>query len=236
MELITSYLKKFAADLEKDTSLFYWKNEIKEKYGMDTQIGEEDQGAAWILRKISLILNQVPEALVRACGVKKLIVRFLGENRAKFPNHGFYVYEDQSVTLNSDIFIHPDQPEDFIDKNRHFLTRTEQTLYHEFGHAADRNLVKGKELSSQEDWMKLSGWSREYKPGLKRLIIDEPGAPRVVGEYYFDPRAGFTRFYAKRNPWDDWADSWSFYVARMKDKVPENKSKYFDDLLTDYYK
>jgi hypothetical protein len=56
----------------------------------------------------------------------------------------------------------------------------------------------------------------------------------MVGEWYYDPKAGFTRFYAKRNPWDDWADSFSFYVGGLK-KLPDNKTEYFDKLLKKYY-
>lgn len=83
--------------------------------------------------------------------------------------------------------------------------------------------------------MELSGWSKEPVPGLQRLSIKEPGTPEVIGEMYFDPGAGFTRFYAKRNPWDDFADSFAFYVAGMKSKVPGNKKEYFDKLLKQYY-
>ena len=66
------------------------------------------------------------------------------------------------------------------------------------------------------------------------MVINEPGMPAKIGEWYYDPSAGFTRFYAKMNPWDDWADSFCFYIAKMKTKLPENKNQYFDNILKKY--
>jgi hypothetical protein len=137
--------------------------------------------------------------------------------------------------LNTDIFIHPDQPEDFIDDKGYFLTRAEETLYHEMGHALDSALG---DISLQPAWVSLSGWSKEPKPGLERLHIKDKGAPEVIGEYYYDPKYkanGFTRFYAMRNPYDDFADSFSFYISGMKNKVPATKAKYLDNLLKKHY-
>jgi hypothetical protein len=72
---------------------------------------------------------------------------------------------------------------------------------------------------------------------LKRLFIKgQGGVPDVIGEMYFDPRiAEFTRFYAKRNSWDDFADSGAYYLGGLKEKVPATKRKYFDNLLKKYY-
>jgi len=84
--------------------------------------------------------------------------------------------------------------------------------------------------------LSLSKWSEKPVPGYKRVIIQEPGSPVMKGEYYYSPDAGFTRFYARRNPFDDWADTFSYYVAGLKSFIPENKIAYFDDKLHKYYK
>jgi adenine specific DNA methylase Mod len=157
----------------------------------------------------------------------------MGPNKPYYPNHGYYVNE--SVTLNSDCFYHPDRPDDFVDGNGYYMYRPAQTLYHEMGHSFDDFHEKeGVPLSQQDAWLKLSGWSENFKLGLQRLIIKDKGAPEVIGEWFYDPKAGFTRFYARRNPWDDWADSFSFFVGGMK-KLPDNKQEYFEKLLGKYY-
>jgi hypothetical protein len=119
------------------------------------------------------------------------------------------------------------------------LNKFDQTLYHELGHGWDE--VQGKngkkgQLSLESEWMKLSGWSKEPKPGLKRIIIREEGAPEVKGEQYYSPDAKFTRFYAKRNSWDDFADTFSYYVGGLKSFLPPEKIKYFDKYLSQYTK
>jgi len=173
----------------------------------------------------------MPVELVKACGVTKLIFSSkMGPNMPHYPNHGYYIGD--SVTLNSDIFYHPDIMDDFFDHNGYFIDRPTQTILHEFAHGYDA--IRG-EISLRPEWLKLSGWSKDPKPGLKRLIINAPGVPPVVGEWYYNPKAGFTRFYAKRNPWDDWADAFSFFTGNMKSKLPENKNEYFEALLKKYY-
>ena len=154
----------------------------------------------------------------------------MGPNKPYYPNHGYYIHH--TVTLNNNIFYHPDVMEDFFDYHGYFIDRPTQTIYHEFAHGYD---AFHHDLSKKEDWTKLSGWSPAPKNGLKRLIIKGDGIPDVLGEWFFHPKAEFTRFYAKRNPWDDWADSFSFYIGDLKSKVPAIKRKYFDDLLKKYY-
>jgi hypothetical protein len=176
----------------------------------------------------------MPESLVRACKVTKLIFKYLGENRPLYPNHGSFNPADGTVVMNTDMFYHPDEPDDFTDSRGYTISRVAQTLYHEFAHALDQALGN---ISLQDPWLKLSGWSKDREPGLKRLIINEPGAPKIVGEWWYSADSKkFTRFYAMRNPYDDLADSIAFWLSNLKDKVPDNKREYLDKLLSPYYK
>lgn len=225
MFLISSFLEKIA-------QFSIWQDKIKEKYGISCY--PKEPGIVLdpvILRETCQILSEMPLDLVKDCGVSTLYFSStMGPNRPYYPNHGYYI--NHSVTFNVNIFYDPDVAEDFFDHHGYFVDRPTQTLFHEFAHGYD---VYNHELSLKPEWLKLSDWSPSPKPGLKRLVINTAGLPPVIGEWYFSPNAGFTRFYAKRNPWDDWADSFSFYVARMKSKLPENKIKYFDTLLKKYY-
>lgn len=235
MRTLAYNLKSIASTIIKESSGNYWVSCIKDQFGLDL---EWDSGIKnddfWLFRQIYNILRPIPPELIRGCGVIKLILdTTMGPNKPYYPNHGFYRPSDKTITLNADIFYHPDQPDDFFDYRGYFISRPSQTLLHELGHALDACLG---DASLKPDWLSLSGWSPEPKKGLQRLLIKEKGSPPVIGEWYFNPSAGFTRFYAKRNPYDDWADSFAFYLAGLKSKIPTNKLNYFNILLTKYFK
>lgn len=205
----------------------YWAKKLAEVYGIGTS-PETDHN---ILRQTYRAMSVFPPALARECGITKMVFRTdMGPNKPYYPNHGYFI--NHTVALNADIFMHPDQPDDFMDHRGWFLTRPDQTLYHEFGHGYDQ--YHG-DLSLKPEWLQLSQWSETKKPGLKRIIIRDKGAPEKVGEWWYGPEAKFTRFYAKTNPWDDWADCFAFYVGGLRENVPGTKQEYFDKLFAPHY-
>jgi hypothetical protein len=224
MLLISSLLRKSA-----DSS--FWQDEIQKRYGIVCYSKEPGEVLdPIILRQTSNILGTMPIELVKDCGISALHFKFLGENKSYFPNHGYY--NNGAVTLNTDIFYHPDDVIDFYDENYHRVSRPSQTLVHEFLHGFD---AFHNELSLKPEWLNLSGWCPLPKPGLKRMVINEPGMPVKMGEWYYSPDAKFPRFYAKMNPWDDFADSGTFFIYGMKNKLPDNKNSYFEKLFKNYY-
>jgi len=231
MITVASYLRHSALKIFADSNTDYYSSELKNKFGLSSELDKGVTGGPFILRQICNIFNPIPPELVKDCGIKSLLIRSdMGPNKPYYPNHGYFV--GNQVALNADIFHNPDQPDDFFDHRGYFITRPQQTLTHEFGHGYDSY---HSDLSLQPKWLKLSGWNPTHQDGLKRIHIKEPGAPEVIGEWFYDPKSEFTRFYAKRNPWDDWADSFAFYTAGMRNKLPKNKESYFDDLLKKYY-
>lgn len=226
MKTIAACLRYIASD--------YWSSKLYDDYGLKMELDKGVTEGPFIVRQIFNILSPIPQSLIKDCNINIILIRSdLGPNKPFYPNHGYY--SSSLVALNENIFHEPDLPDDFIDHRGYFITRPQQTLLHEFGHSFDE--YKGN-LSLKSDWLKLSGWSETPRSGLKRLRIQEPGVSEVIGEWYYDPNienGGFTRFYAKRNPWDDWADSFAFYTAGMKNKVPFNKKQYFNQLLKKYY-
>ena len=231
MITVASYLRYSATKIAVDTDLDYWVSSLRDNYGLTSELDNGVTGGPFILRQVHNIFRPIPNNLIKDCGINHLLIRSdMGPNKPYYPNHGYFV--GNQVALNSDIFHNPDQPDDFFDHHGYFLTRPQQTLIHEFGHGFD---AFHGDLSLQPEWLKLSGWSETPQEGLKRLVINDPGVPQVTGEWFYDPESEFTRFYAKRNPWDDWADSFAFYAAGMKNKVPNNKEAYFDKLLKKYF-
>jgi len=224
---IASYIRKTA--LQSKTE--YWASKIRDNFDLNPVFGPDMQDIHLILRETFNILQSVPADLIKDCGIRNLLFRTdLGPSKPYYPNHGYFVGD--KVALNADIFRHPDLPDDFIDHRGYFLTRPQQTLLHELGHGYDEY---HSTLSLQDKWTRLSGWNENFKPGLKRLIINDERAPKVVGEWFYDPSSEFTRFYAKRNPWDDFADSFAFFIGNLKEKVPEQKRGYFNEILKNYY-
>jgi hypothetical protein len=232
LKLATTSLR-FAATSLFAASSDYWTGIFKDRYDMAIGTVGDISDLSNVLRQTYFILRPVPANLIKACGVVKLLLRSdMGPSKPYYPNHGYFDPSTLDIALNVDMFYNPDFPDDFTDHRGYFLTRAQQTLIHELGHAYDHQL---HDISLQPEWMSLSGWSKEPQPGLKRLIIREPGAPEVMGEHYYRPDAEFCRFYSSRNSYDDFADAFGYYVAGLKTKVPSAKRAYFDKLLKAYY-
>lgn len=215
----------------------YWADKIRNTFGIECHAkGKVKELDPTILRQIYLILADMGANLVKDCGVKTLYLDDMGRSCKRFPNHGYYMESDVSVTLNVNIFLDPDQSEDFI-TNQGYISRQDHTFQHELFHGFDHfNATNGKDLSVQPEWIELSGWSEKPYPGSEQLIIKEPGMPDVIGEWFHSKDASFPRFYAARSPWEDLADSAVFYIAGLTDTLPQNKQDYFKKLLAKYSK
>lgn len=222
-------LRKTAAELNDYSDKAEVLRRIKSIY--DIKIDPNtDPGCLKILDES---LKRLPPELIRDCGIKIMGFDDLGPSKEYFPNHGKYM--DGTLVLNSRLIEDPLLLVDF--ESGGSLNKFDQTLYHELGHGWDEKQDQGGtlgQLSLEVEWLGLSGWSKEPQPGLKRIIIRDEGTPEIKGEYYYSPDAQFTRFYAKRSPCEDWADTFSYYVGGLKSFLPDNKVKYFDGKLSRY--
>lgn len=198
---------------------------VYEKYKISVRPGSEQK----LVSRLARSLSKLPLPLVKDCGIKDLGFEDLGESKEYYPNHGYYVGE--TLVLNTRLVEDPILFSDpFSGKT---LDRFEHTLYHELGHGWD--MVKG-ELSKGEEWLSLSGWSEEPEEGKVRVEIDDKDSEeKVVGEWCYSPGSSFVRFYARRNPWDDFADTFAFKVAGLDGFVPAEKNSYFDKRMGEYY-
>jgi hypothetical protein len=222
LKSLSTNLREAASQLLK-TSAKNTKDTLLQEYSITVDDGTDGT----LLSTLLASLSKIPKDLVVACGIKNFIFENLGPSKEYFPNHGYYV--NNTLCLNSELVSDNKLWSD--PTTNKFLNRFDHTLYHELGHGLDDLLGN---ISEKEPWLKLSGWSLKPAEGLKRVRINEPGSPEILGEWYYDPSAGFSRFYAKRNPWDDFADSFSFYVAGLKGFLPDNKKKFLEDILKKY--
>lgn len=219
-------LRRVAMDLEEYSRKADIFSALKEIYDIDVDKNSDPE----CVRILHSSLQRLNPEVVKLCGIKSISFDDLGPSKEYYPNHGRYV--NNTLVLNTQLL---NDPLIIVDPdNGSILNKFDQTLYHELGHGWDEFQGENGDLSLKEDWMGLSGWSKYPKPGHKRIKIREKGTPEVVGEYYYSPFAKFTRFYAKRNPWDDWADSFSYYVGGAKNYLPKNKIAYFDKILKKY--
>lgn len=233
MVTLSGMLRK-AASVINSADIAYWDAQLKSRFGLDVRADEGTANPHLLFRQLYYCFMPIPPALVRDCGITDVLFRSdMGPNRRYSPNHGYFQPGAGLVALNADCFWHPDQPDDFVDAQGYQVSRAVQTAVHEFGHGFDDHFG---DLSLKPDWTKLSGWSETPQPGLIRLRIKESDSPEVIGEWCYDPKSEFTRFYGKRNPWDDWADCFAFYVGGVRGRVPATKRAYFDKLLAKYYK
>ena len=195
-------LRRIAADLIVLEDKIQALKDIKANYGIKVDPTTEHE----LVERLHSSLKRLPPQLVKDCGISVLGFQDLGPSREYYPNHG--KYRDGALLLNTQLVDDPFFEVDF-DSGKG-INRLDHTLYHELGHGWDEVQGSGKELSLEPDWVNLSQWSKIPKEGLKRVVIKEVDAPEVKGEYYYSPEASFVRFYAKRNPWDDWADTFSY--------------------------
>ena len=225
--VLAKKLRRIAFDLQALDNKISMLKAINADYGIKVDPSSEYE----LVERLYSSLKRLPPDLVKDCGITVLGFQDLGPSKEFFPNHGKYM--DGALILNTQLVDDPFLEVDFETGNG--INRLDHTLYHELGHGWDEAQGPDKELCLQPDWMDLSKWSKDPQEGLKRIIINEPGTPELRGEYCYSPEANFVRFYAKRNPWDDWADSFSYYVGGLKNHVPEEKRTYFDDRLAKYY-
>lgn len=197
-------------------------SEIGERYGIAVTCEDSVQ-----VNKLLEALRRLPAPLITACGIKDLGFKDLGVSKEYYPNHGLYV--DSKLFLNTQNI---DDPQVFQDPSGRLLDRFDHTLYHEMGHGIDEKLGNA---SMQDAWMSLSGWSPKPFPGGLKIIIREEGSPDLTDDWYYDSKAAFPRFYAKRTPYEDYADCFAFYVSGLKGFLPASKIHYFDEALADFY-
>ena len=223
---LVSHLRRIASDLSDKADVMQLVSSIENNFKIKVDPNCDPE----CIVKLHSSLHKLNPQLVIDCGIKEMSFENMGPSKEYFPNHGKYI--NDTLVLNDQLLSDENQIVD--EQSGNFLNKFDQTLFHELGHGWDENNGDGSDLSLEEDWTNLSGWSKYPKPGLKRIRIREKGTPEIVGEYYYNPAAKFTRFYAKRNPWDDWADTFSYYVGGLTNLLPNNKISYFNNILGKY--
>lgn len=174
------------------------------------------------VEQVFLSLKRIPYKVAIRCGVSSISFSDLGESKEYYPNHGVY-RDDGTIELNYRMLEDPK----LWEADGQTLNRFEHTLIHEMGHGFDMVMGGGEELSLKPEWLELSSWSEKPIPGYRRLVVKE-GDYSLKGEWYYKAGSEFVRFYASRNPWDDFADSFAFHFAGLTSMVPASKVSFLE--------
>lgn len=172
----------------------------------------------------------------------------LGSSKRFYPNHGRLecnappklsgqsrIEQDENGNINAIMHLNRDVFKNEPDEIKHLVL-------HETGHAVDHKLGI---VSRMKLWLSFSEWTvdpqgipadqRRNKNYLKhaefeRLRIQD-GNMLSVSDWWFNSNASFVRWYAKRNPAEDFAESFAYYVLGEKNRFTwcEDKYKYIKE-------
>jgi hypothetical protein len=176
--------------------------------------------------------NKPQEELIRAA-VSRVPPELL-ENCAKIvadptmgAKHGRFLPKTRTILMN---------PKQFDLRQRFgrgpgWIWHFEVTMVHEVGHSVWEMLTQ----EQKQQWRDISGWRRignTVPTGMVRYIEKRPGWPIGKAEpWAHKPGVGFTRHYGERNPGEDFADCFSFYLMGKPHQMAPEKREFMNGLI-----
>ena len=165
------------------------------------------------------MLSRVPPELL--FNVKK--IESAKELGAK---HGRFISETQTIQFN---------PENLrlrqrFGKGPGWILHQELTVVHEVGHS----IYDTFSPESKQAWEAISGWMKGWKPGqLPAYVEQRPGWGHEVSKWTHKPGILFTRHYGERNPGEDFADCFGFFLLGKGHQMAPAKRKFLEQLIQD---
>jgi len=181
---------------------------FKKEHGIELSDNFDKETA----KKLYEALEDIPKNFLKGKVERVILDERMGKSKRLYPNHGKYIEEEKKIMLNPDIFNLKTRYED---GEGHSISKVTQVVIHEIAHAIDDK----NGFSDKKEWISISGWKfigdNETPKGYKRLIIREEGAPKLKSNWAFKEDANFVRWYATRNPKEDFTESFSFAVTGL---------------------
>jgi uncharacterized protein YdaT len=177
--------------------------------------GPEEEGLRAMLSRIP------PELLIYVKGIESA-----KELNAK---HGMFITDTGIIKFN---------PADFalrqrFGKGEGWIYHPELTVVHEVGHSIYENFTKEK----RQEWKDLSGWVKGTKDGNSAPYKEtRPGWEPYNSAWTHKLGIGFTRFYAEKNPNEDFADSFAFFILGKGAQMERSKRTFLEQYIRDNVK
>lgn len=179
-------------------------------------------------KKVVLTFSHLPEEFVKRY-LKTLVLANLGAV------HGKWEHEGKTMTINPSVF----DMKKYFGGGR-FITSVPEyvhVLIHELLHSLDTHFS----LADSKKWLEISGWKfspKKTPDGCARYIENRPGwdkrGPRA-SRWVYKRGANFVRNYAKKNPYEDYAESACFYTMGLlnsfKGQVGAKKIKFVKKVM-----
>lgn len=143
--------------------------------------------------------------------------------------HGRFVPETKTIMYN---------PRNFIFRQRFgqgpgWVQHAEMTAIHEVGHSIYESLPSEK----QKEWQDCSGWINGYKQGNVPPYTEvRPGWPPGTSTWTHKPGVKFTRHYGEKNPNEDFADCFSFFLLGKGFQMEPSKRTFLENFMKDKVK
>lgn len=139
--------------------------------------------------------------------------------------HGRFVPKTKTILMNPTQFGLRQR----FGRGPGWIWHFELTMVHEVGHSVFEGLPQG----IQEAWNNLSSWTKGDAPAdYVRYVEKRPGWEIGKTEKWAHrPGVAFTRHYAERNPGEDFADSFAFFIMGKPHQMGKDKREFMANLV-----
>lgn len=174
---------------------------------------------------IRAAMSRIPPELTT--GVVKVLA-----DRGMGAKHGNYSADEKTIRINPNNF----RLRMRLGKGQGWMLHAETTMVHEFGHSVFEGLTD----EQRNEWLALSGWRKSESDGdgsfAERYIEHRPGWPPYTSKWIHKKGVGFTRKYAEKNPDEDFADSFSFFILGKPMQMAPKKRAFLEALVKEKVK
>jgi ADP-ribose pyrophosphatase YjhB (NUDIX family) len=171
---------------------------------------------------IRAMLSRIPPELL----VHVLCVESAPELNAK---HGRYLSDEHKILFNPGNLILRQR----FGKGELPILHADLTLVHEVGHSLYKALTPQEQLA----WLRISGWYPGSKAGQAPAYVEKrPGWEHNISRWTHKVGAKFSRYYGEKNPDEDFADCFAFYLMNKAHEIGDEKKAFFDAYIQQHVK
>lgn len=108
------------------------------------------------------------------------------------------------------------------------ISHADLAVVHEVGHS----LYNALSPEEKQRWNEISGWMKGTKKGQAPPYEEKrPGWERIISKWTHRIGAKFPRYYGEKNPDEDFADCFSFFIQNKAYRIGDDKKKFFEDYI-----